>query len=368
MVSRALILATVTLVVGCFTTGQALAQAQNLEAGKSPSQIFAQTCNACHKSPRGLLKTVPPGSLPAFLRQHYTTSPEMAGVLSSYLVSNGATDTRLGSGGPPPKGGKDGAKDGAAKDAPKDGAREARQDPRPAATPEQLDRFGRRQRPATQEISRPAEGIVEPEPREAAKPDTDGLTPQGEPPAAGRTGHNAKRLARPADAPDAAAGGERGPDGRNLSGKRLSKRGRPGDEPRGGAAGENPSRDEPAGGEPKKDSARIDIGKPEDAKPSDVKPSEAKPSDIKPSGETAAQSAKVEPDRGPALRADPVPPVTPAPASAAPSGGPASASTEPAAGSPVSVPPAPAPAPPPAATASVPPATPAGPPAPPISQ
>src|SRR5215469_6491258 len=98
MLGRALISATVTLLISVLGIDQALAQAQNLEAGKSPSQLFAQTCNACHKSPRGLLKTVAPGSLPGFLRQHYTTSPDMANVLSSYLVSNGATDTRLGGG------------------------------------------------------------------------------------------------------------------------------------------------------------------------------------------------------------------------------------------------------------------------------
>src|SRR6202161_3655609 len=94
MLSRALSLATVTLLIGCFAAVPAWAQATNLEAGKSPSQIFAGTCTACHKSPRGLLKTVPAGSLPGFLRQHYTTSSEMAGLLSSYLVSNGAADTR----------------------------------------------------------------------------------------------------------------------------------------------------------------------------------------------------------------------------------------------------------------------------------
>src|SRR6266576_3707524 len=90
--SRALSLATVTLLIGCFAVIPV--QAQNLEAGKSPSQIFAGTCNACHKSPRGLLKTVPASSLPGFLRQHYTTSSDMASVLASFLVSNGATDTR----------------------------------------------------------------------------------------------------------------------------------------------------------------------------------------------------------------------------------------------------------------------------------
>src|ERR1700712_4038498 len=94
MLSRALSLAAVTLLIGCFASAPAWAQATNLEAGKSPSQIFAGTCNACHKSPRGLLKSVPASSLPGFLRQHYTTSSDMASVLASYLVSNGATDTR----------------------------------------------------------------------------------------------------------------------------------------------------------------------------------------------------------------------------------------------------------------------------------
>src|SRR3954462_613909 len=94
MLSRALSLATVTLLIVCFAAGAARAQVTNLEAGKSPSQIFAGTCAACHKSPRGLLKTVAASSLPGFLRQHYTTSSGMASVLSSFLVSNGATDTR----------------------------------------------------------------------------------------------------------------------------------------------------------------------------------------------------------------------------------------------------------------------------------
>ena len=117
MLSRALSLATVTLLIGCLAAIPV--RAQNLEAGKSPSQIFAGTCNACHKSPRGLLKTVPAGSLPTFLRQHYTTSPEMAGVLASFLVSNGATDTRYV--GAPPK---------------------ATQEAKPSGPPAQLDRFG----------------------------------------------------------------------------------------------------------------------------------------------------------------------------------------------------------------------------------
>ena len=50
MLSRALRLATVTLLIGCLTA-VAVHAVENLEAGKSPAQIFAGTCNACHKIP-----------------------------------------------------------------------------------------------------------------------------------------------------------------------------------------------------------------------------------------------------------------------------------------------------------------------------
>ncbi|MGY4295886.1 hypothetical protein ACVWXN_003981 [Bradyrhizobium sp. i1.4.4] len=135
MSSRALSLATVFLLIGFGVTDTVLAQATNLEAGKAPSQLFAQTCSACHKSPRGLLKTVAPGSLPGFLRQHYTTSSDMAGVLASYLVSNGATDTRYQ------------AKDGKDK---KDGAKEKEANTAPGQAP---DHQGRRQR--SQDAAKP---------------------------------------------------------------------------------------------------------------------------------------------------------------------------------------------------------------------
>ena len=145
MLSRALSLATVTLLIGCFAADPA--QAQNLEAGKSPSQIFAGTCTACHKSPRGLLKTVPAGSLQGFLRQHYTTSPEMASLLAAFLVSNGAADTRyVGSQAKP--------------------ARDEKSEARPGAAPEQLDRFGRRPRPAPpQDAARPEASRERPQSR-----------------------------------------------------------------------------------------------------------------------------------------------------------------------------------------------------------
>src|ERR1700722_3667068 len=92
MSSRALILAAVMFLIGCFAAIQA--QAENLDAGKRTSQLFAGTCSECHKSAHGLLRKVPAGSLPGFLREHYTTSVQMASVLSAYLISNGAADRR----------------------------------------------------------------------------------------------------------------------------------------------------------------------------------------------------------------------------------------------------------------------------------
>ena len=340
MLSRALILATVTLLIGCFAADPVLAQATNLEAGKSPSQIFAGTCNACHKSPRGLLKTVPAGSLQGFLRQHYTTSPEMASLLTAFLISNGANDPHYV--GNQAKPGKD-----------------EKPDARPSGLVEQLDRFGRRLRPgAPEEAARP-----EADPREAAKPDADGLSEPG------RHGRNAKRLARPEESPaaegqaPAQATNERGPDGRKLSAKqKLSKRGKPGGEelPKADA------KEEPAKGEaakedaPRSDTAKVESGKTEGSKPSGEGKSDSAKSD----------SARIEPPKEtgggdtPALRPDPVPSVTPAPP-ASPS---VSAAVSNAPPEPTLAPSVPSPAAPAMTAAAPPPVAPAGPPAPPISQ
>jgi hypothetical protein len=353
MLSRALSLATVTLLIGCFAAVPV--RAQNLEAGKSPSQIFAGTCNACHKSPRGLLKTVSPGSLPGFLRQHYTTSSEMASLLSAFLVSNGATDTRYG--GSQSKPGTE-AKSGGGS--------------------EQLDRQGRRIRPGSQE---------------AARPDADGISQQGEP---GRQGR--KRLARPGDGPDETKpavdgqapvqAGERGPDGRKLTAKqRLSKRGKPGGEE--SPKADNGKSDKSDVAKPdaaKPDTAKIDAGKDDSpkaepgkddkTKSETAKEDSGKPEGTKPVGEGRSEAAKIElpKDSGngatPLLRADPVPSVTPAPpASAATSAAVSNGAPEQPAAPRPSAPATSEPSPP-AVTASAPPPAPAanGPPVPPISQ
>jgi hypothetical protein len=49
-------------------------------------KIFAANCSACHKSPRGLAKS---GQIAGFLRQHYTTGPEMSAAMAAYLVAAG---------------------------------------------------------------------------------------------------------------------------------------------------------------------------------------------------------------------------------------------------------------------------------------
>ncbi|HEY8697028.1 MAG TPA: hypothetical protein VIM02_05380, partial [Rhizomicrobium sp.] len=312
MLSRALSLATVMLLIGCFAA--APAHAQNLEAGKSPSQIFAGACTACHKSPRGLLKTIAPGSLPGFLREHYTTSSGMASLLSSYLISNGAADTRYGGGQPrPDKGAKSEARSG--------------------GEPEQVDRHGRRISPSREAA----------EPPQAARPDADRLSSQAEPRQRSR---NARRLERPGEGPDAAKPAEaqggtaqqanqRGRGGRKAR-HRPGKRGSPviDEEPGMGAAApeagkSDAAKSEDATSQPgKTDAAKTDAAKDQSAKTEPAKqekPAGGSASDesgkpaAEASGGGSSAAAKVEPPEEtgssatPVQRADPVPAVTPAP-------------------------------------------------------
>jgi len=344
MSSRALSLATVMLLIACFFVAAPVA-AQNLEAGKSPTQIFAGTCAACHKSPRGLLKTVSPGSLAGFLREHYTTSPDMASLLAGYLAANGVADTRSGGGQPRQ-------------------AREQGAENRPQATPDQLDR--RRSRSA-----RP-----EGEPQQASRPDNDAASSVE----TGRPGRS-KRQVRPT--PDAdgrlPVAGERGtegepsafkprPDKRGKQGPQETGREAPKDAPKAAGHPEAPATDatkptaatEPANSDvsaakPESDKASDQSGTgPASSEPAGV---EAAKSDVKPE---AAKEAE-QPPAPPPLRADPVPAVTAAPPA---SSTPSASSTDKAESAPN------APASPPAApvAAASPPVAPAGPPAPPISQ
>ena len=80
--SRVAIWATAALLSG---PGMASYAQSNLDAGKSPAQIFADTCSACHRSPREIRKTTP-----AFLREHYTTGLREATTMAAYLATVGS--------------------------------------------------------------------------------------------------------------------------------------------------------------------------------------------------------------------------------------------------------------------------------------
>ena len=320
MLSRALSMATVTLLIGCLTADPAWAE--NLDAGKSPSQIFSSTCSACHRSPRGLLKNTPASSLPGFLRQHYTTGSEMASVLSAYLISNGAADPRYQ------------GKDQSRKDARRDARQDARQDPRQDGRPEQPERFGRRK------------------PQEASRPDAESGRPQGE---GARSGRDARRYGRSRTAPEAArpADGEvpvqAATDGKSGLRQKHGRRGRP--------VPAEPPKTEQISPAAKDDDAPLNAAKSETGVMDSVK---SAPDTIKvDSSNSDAATIKVEAPKDNAsteanpLRPDPVPSAAPAPSSAAiSSDSPASS------GSAASSPPV---------TATVP-SAPAGPPVPPISR
>lgn len=63
----------------------------NIDAGKSPAQMFADTCSNCHRRPSDLKR----GASASFLRQHYTPGSQEAAAMASYLASLPA-DPRAG--------------------------------------------------------------------------------------------------------------------------------------------------------------------------------------------------------------------------------------------------------------------------------
>ncbi len=80
------------IIIKCLAAAPALALAagtglaQDFTAGKTPAQLFASDCSACHRSPDGLGKKYNTGSLTGFLRAHYTTKQETAGSLAKYVM------------------------------------------------------------------------------------------------------------------------------------------------------------------------------------------------------------------------------------------------------------------------------------------
>src|SRR5260370_4078014 len=96
--------------IGSWLIGVAVAVAaaesraqSNLDAGKSPAQIFSDTCNACHRSPRELKQTSP-----GFLREHYTTGAREAAAMAAYLTTVGSDARAVQQRRPPALGGGQG--------------------------------------------------------------------------------------------------------------------------------------------------------------------------------------------------------------------------------------------------------------------
>ena len=76
-------------VVAVLAAGSALPQG-NIDAGKSPAQMFADTCSNCHRRPQELRR-----ASASFLRQHYTPGSQEAAAMANYLASIPA-DPRAG--------------------------------------------------------------------------------------------------------------------------------------------------------------------------------------------------------------------------------------------------------------------------------
>ena len=80
-------LAWIVGVLGVLVAGSAIPQG-NIDAGKSPAQLFADTCSNCHRRPQELKRTSA-----GFLRQHYTPGAQEAAAMATYL-SNIPADPR----------------------------------------------------------------------------------------------------------------------------------------------------------------------------------------------------------------------------------------------------------------------------------
>jgi hypothetical protein len=74
---------------GAMLPSLALAQEVDYSAGKSAPRLFASDCSACHRSPQGLANGRDARALAVFLREHYTTKGESAGLLGAYLAGIG---------------------------------------------------------------------------------------------------------------------------------------------------------------------------------------------------------------------------------------------------------------------------------------
>jgi hypothetical protein len=79
---------TVTCLAAALQISAADAQG-NIDAGKTPAQIFGDTCAGCHRSARELRR-----ASASFLRSHYTAGSDEAAAMANYLAGVGGSDPR----------------------------------------------------------------------------------------------------------------------------------------------------------------------------------------------------------------------------------------------------------------------------------
>lgn len=61
----------------------------NIDQDKSPAQLYAGDCAACHKSVRGLANGRSASALAGFLGEHYTASSREAAAIAAYVLASG---------------------------------------------------------------------------------------------------------------------------------------------------------------------------------------------------------------------------------------------------------------------------------------
>jgi mono/diheme cytochrome c family protein len=84
----AMAVALLAIVLSAAIASPSLAQT-NIDQGKTPAELFANDCAACHKTTRGLANGENSLSLSVFLREHYTASRDQAAALAAYVLANG---------------------------------------------------------------------------------------------------------------------------------------------------------------------------------------------------------------------------------------------------------------------------------------
>jgi mono/diheme cytochrome c family protein len=73
-----------SLAVGVSLAASSAGAQENLDSGKPPQKLFAETCTSCHRSAGGLAKG---RFIYLYLQKHYASNSSSAWALASYLES-----------------------------------------------------------------------------------------------------------------------------------------------------------------------------------------------------------------------------------------------------------------------------------------